>query len=155
RSKLAAFLWPDSESPTARAALRNALGLLRSLLDASPGAHSHLLSQHDAIGLNPQAPLELDLEVGQQAWKEGQRISTVPAEPERTAVVAQVQLAVSLVRAPFLDGFWLGEEAPFDEWVQQQQRQWQVRLPLLFDRLSCWQETGGELEQAQATFLRW
>src|SRR5690349_17409201 len=50
RSKLAAFLWPDSESPTARAALRNALGLLRSLLadlDVSSVPHSHLLSQHD------------------------------------------------------------------------------------------------------------
>ncbi len=155
RSKLAALLWPDSEAPTARTALRNALTLLRSLLDASPVADSHLLSQQDALGLNPQAALWLDLDVVQQAWKEVQQISTVPAEPQRTALVAQVQHALSLVRGPFLDDFRLGEEAPFDGWVQQQQQQWQVRLLLLCDRLSCWQEAAGELEQAQATLLRW
>src|SRR5260370_33009478 len=33
RSKLAALLWPDSELHDARTALRNALALLRSLLD--------------------------------------------------------------------------------------------------------------------------
>src|SRR5260370_18622884 len=76
RSKLAALLWPDSEAPTARTALRNALTLLRSLLDASPVADSHLLSQQDALGLNPQAPLLLDLDVVQQAWKDVQQIST-------------------------------------------------------------------------------
>src|ERR1700760_3293119 len=32
RSKLAAFLWPDSEPHDARTALRNALALLRTLL---------------------------------------------------------------------------------------------------------------------------
>src|SRR5437868_12380026 len=39
RSKLAAFLWPDSGSSDARRTLRNALALLRTLLpnpDASP-----------------------------------------------------------------------------------------------------------------------
>src|SRR5260221_5428363 len=64
RSKLAAFLWPDSESSDARRTLRNALGLLRSLLaDSSPAQHSHLLAQGELIGLSPQAPLELDLVV--------------------------------------------------------------------------------------------
>src|SRR5690242_10897638 len=71
RSKLAAFLWPDSESQTARTALRNALTLLHGLLvDASPAGPSHLLSSRELVGLNPQAPLELDLDVVQQAYKE-------------------------------------------------------------------------------------
>src|SRR5229473_7047455 len=71
RSKLAAFLWPDSDPHDARTSLRNALLLLRSLLadpDTSASQHyltprqcAHLHSQHDALGLNPQAPLELDL----------------------------------------------------------------------------------------------
>lgn len=112
RSKLAALLWLDSESHTARAALRYALTLLCSRLNASPVAHSHLLIQQDVLGLNPQAPLDLDLDVVQQAWREALRLSTVPDEPQRTALVAQVQHALSLVRGPFLDGFWLREEAP-------------------------------------------
>src|SRR2546423_11915304 len=66
RSKLAAFLWPDSEPHDARTALRNALTLLRRQLtnadSASAYPHSHLLSEHELLGLDPQTPLELDLD---------------------------------------------------------------------------------------------
>src|SRR6266566_1559638 len=111
RSKLAALLWPDSEPADARKTLRNALMLLRSLLaDASPVQHSHLLSEHELLGLDPQAPLELDLDVVQQAYRAAQRHSTVPSEEQRAALVAQWQHALALVRGPFLDGFWLREE---------------------------------------------
>src|SRR3989440_12243185 len=157
RSKLAAFLWPDSTPHDARTALRNALALLRSLLpdlDASASPHSHLLSPRDLLGLDPQAPLELDLEVVQRAWKQTQGHSIVPAEPQRAALVAQCRQALALVRGPFLDGFWLGEESPFDEWVLQEQQQWQVRLQLLCERLSAWQEAGFEPEQARAPLAR-
>src|SRR5438552_10446697 len=144
RGKLAAFLWPDSEPADARKTLRNAITLLRRLLadaDAS-AAHSHLLAEQDLLGLNPQAPLELDLEVVQQAWHQAQRHSTLPSEPQRDTLVTQMQQALDLVRGPFLDGFWLREETGFDEWVGQQRQQWQLRLQLLFDRLSAWHETG-------------
>src|SRR5215469_13224030 len=161
RSKLAPFLWPDSEPHDARTALRNAIALLRSLLadshtaPVSAAQHTHLLSQQELLGLDPQAPLELDLEVVQQAYTQAQRLSTPPAEPQRTSLIAQVQQALSLVRGPFLDGFWLREETAFDEWHEQQQQQWHMRLQLLCDRLSAWQEAAGELEQARVTLLRW
>ena len=158
RSKLAAFLWPDSEPQAARAGLRNALTQLRSLFadaDTSAAPHRHLLSQHELLGLNPQAPLELDLDMVQQAYTAAQRFSTPPSEPQRAALVAQVQQALALVRGPFLDGFWLREETGFDAWVQQQQQQWQVRLLQLCERLSSWQEAAGELEPVRATLLRW
>ena len=100
RSKLAAFLWPDSESSDARRTLRNALGLLRSLLaDSSPAQHSHLLAEQDLLGLNPHAPLELDLDVVRLAWKQAQGLSTVPSEEQRAALVAQWQHALALVDA--------------------------------------------------------
>ena len=156
RSKLAAFLWPDSAPHDARTALRNALALLRTLLaDTSASPHSHLLSPRDLLGMDSQAPFELDLAVVQEAYAAAQRHSTLPAESQRTTLVAQCQQALALVRGPFLDGFWLGEESPFDEWVHQEQQQWQVRVQLLCERLSSWQEAGGELEQARATLTRW
>jgi DNA-binding SARP family transcriptional activator len=165
RSKLAAFLWPDSEPADARKTLRNALTLLRSLLadpnpatapDSLPGGQdAHLLIQGELIGLNPQAPLELDLAVVQQAYTAAQRFSTPPSEPQRAALVTQVQQALALIRGLFLDGFWLREETGFDTWHEQQRQQWQVRLQLLCERLSSWQEAGGELEPARATLLRW
>ncbi len=156
RSKLAALLWPDSEPSIARNALRNALALLRRLLaDASVAGHSHLLLEPELLGLNPQAPLERDLDVVQRAWKAAQGLAAAPSEEQREALVATVQHALSLVRGPFLDGFWLREETAFDEWHEQQQQQWQVRVQLLLDRLSSWQEEGFELEPAKATLTRW
>src|SRR5258708_16570685 len=143
RGKLATFVWPDSKPHDARHALRIVIALLRTLLDDAEGQEPHLLSQRDALGLNPQAPLELDLEVVQQAHHQAQQHSTTPSEEQRAALVAQFQCALALVRGPFLDGFWLREETAFDEWALQEQQQWQVRLPLLLDRLSSWQETGG------------
>ncbi len=82
RNKLAALLWPDSAPHGARTALRNAIGLLRSLLaDSAPASHSHLLTEHELLGLDPQGPLDLDLDVVQQAWQQAQQLSTVPSEP--------------------------------------------------------------------------
>ena len=118
RHQLDAFLWPDSEPHEARAALRNAIALLRHLLDdpeASPSHHTHLLGPHDLLGLDPHAPLELDLDMMQHAWKEAQPLSLVSSEEQRASLVVTLQRALSLVRGPFLDGFWLREEAPFDE----------------------------------------
>jgi len=158
RSKLAAFLWPDSEPHDARTALRNALALLRTLLadtDTSSAAHSHLLQSGDLLGLDPQAPLDLDLHRVQQAYQQAQLFTRPPTEEQRSALITYLEQALVLVRGPFLDGFWLREEAPFDEWLQQQQHQWQVRLQLLFDRLSSWHEAALEHEQAQAILTRW
>jgi len=156
RSQLAAMLWPDSEPSTARNALRNALALLRSLLaDASAAEHSHLLLEQELLGLNPQVPLERDLDVVQRAWKAAQEFPLALSEEQREALVTSVQYALSLVRGPFLDGFWLREETAFDEWHEQQQQQWQVRVQFLLERLSSWQEEGFDLEPAKATLIRW
>src|SRR5256714_6076933 len=158
RSKLAAFLWPDSEPHDARTALRNALTLLRRLLsddEASLAGHSHLRSERELLGRDLHAPFELDLDVVQQAYQQARRISAFPSEPQGSALAAQVQHALALVRGPFLDGFWLGKEAPFDEWVQQQQQQWQGRVQFLLDRLSPWQEGDFEGEPALPTLTRW
>src|SRR5712691_1550516 len=143
RRKLDTFLWPDRETHEARAALRNAIALLRRLLcdpETSPSHHTHLLSLHDLLSLDPHAPVELDLDVVLHAWKEAQKLSMAPSEEQHAALVTLVQRALALVRGPFLDGFWLGEDAPFDEWREQQKRQWHMRLLLLLDRLSSWQE---------------
>ena len=91
----------------------------------------------------------------QHAWQQAQPHSTLPFEEQRATLVALVQHALSLVRGPFLDGFWLHEETGFDEWVYQQRQMWQIRLQLLFARLSSWQELTGELEPARLTLTRW
>src|SRR5260370_16963885 len=93
--------------------------------------------------MTPQAPVELDLAVVQQAYSATQRFATPPSEPQRAALVAQLQQAIALVRGPFLDGFWLREETAFDAWHEQQQQQWQGRGRLLRQRPSSSHTPGG------------
>lgn len=158
RGKLASFLWPDSEPHDGRTALRNALALLRRLLahpDSVPPLPDHLLTQRDLIGLDLQASLTLDQTTVLHVYQQAQMFATASPEAQRTSFIVDLQQAISLIRGPFLDGFWLGEEAPFDEWLRQQQQQWEVRLQLLFDRLSSLQDAAGEAEQAKLTLTRW
>jgi DNA-binding SARP family transcriptional activator len=158
RSKLAAFLWPDSKAEIGRIALRNVLVSLRRLLGdtgASASQQHFLLSEQGLLGLNQEAPLELDLREVQRVYQQIQKHSLAVSEGPQTILVAQCQHALALVRGPFLDGFWLGEDSPFDEWREQQQRYWHVRLLALLDRLSLWQESEGEWELARATLTRW
>ena len=158
RSKLAALLWPDSEPEAGRIALRSVLLPLRKLLiepSTSVSQHHHVQSSHDLLGLNPHMPFELDLAVVQQAYQEALRHSIPSSEEQRAALILLAQRALILIRGPFLDGFWFGGDAPFDEWRESQQRQWQQRLFLLLDRLSSWHEAAGEFESARATLTRW
>jgi DNA-binding SARP family transcriptional activator len=96
------LLWPDSEPADARRALRNALSLLRDLLEdeAAPAQHGHLLSERELLGLDAHTPLHLDLQEVQHAWQAAQSFSAVPPEPQRAALLAQVQHALAL-------GAWL------------------------------------------------
>src|SRR6266480_7480654 len=99
RRKLDAFLWPDSEPHEARAALRNAIALLRRLLgdpEASPSSHTHLLSLHDLLSLDSHTPVELDLDVVLHAWKEADKLSMIHSQEQHAALVTQCQRAVAL-----------------------------------------------------------
>src|SRR5258707_5735358 len=90
RRQLDAFLWPDREPHEALAALRNAIVLLRRLLsdpEASPSSHTHLLSLHDLLSMDPHAPVQVDLDVLLHAWKEARKLSMVPSQEQHAALV--------------------------------------------------------------------
>jgi hypothetical protein len=101
RNKLTALLWPDSEPRDARQSLRNALTPLRSVLsDASASPHTHLISEGGLLGLNRQAPLELDLEVVQQVYQQALRLSTAPPQSQGAIPIENLQHSLTLVRGP-------------------------------------------------------
>src|SRR2546429_8533675 len=65
RSKLAAFLWPDSEPHAARTGLRTAPTLLRGLLpgfEASSSPPRHPPNWPEVLRPHFQYPMEVDLE---------------------------------------------------------------------------------------------
>jgi DNA-binding SARP family transcriptional activator len=94
RERLAAFLWPESDSERARHQLASAIYELRRVL-----GEDVILTMRDELRLN--------LEV----------VSCDVSEFERALGNGQREHAISLYAGPFLDGFFLAETPEFEHWV--------------------------------------
>lgn len=94
RDKLIAYLWPESDARNARNLLSQAVHALRQAL----GAES-ILSPADELRLNPQH-VTSDVRQFEAALADGDR-----------------ERAVELYSGPFVDGFFLGDSAGFEHWV--------------------------------------
>ncbi|MBN2500020.1 MAG: hypothetical protein JXB38_04575 [Anaerolineales bacterium] len=69
---LAVLLWPDASLEHSYASLRNTLGQLQTILRRSDGQTltPYLSVTHHALGLNPGAEIEFDLQTIAQAYKQ-------------------------------------------------------------------------------------
>src|SRR5438093_7706877 len=70
RQRLSRLFWPESDSAHGRTALRITLHHLRRTLEegAQPAHESHLLIAHDALGLNMNSGIDVELHELQAAW---------------------------------------------------------------------------------------
>jgi DNA-binding SARP family transcriptional activator len=68
RELLAALLWPESNQDRSYASLRNTLGHLKSVLRDVRGLtqSSYLSVTHNALALNPDADIQVDLRAGRR-----------------------------------------------------------------------------------------
>ena len=144
RETLAGLLWPDSPERAARASLRRALSELRRTLgDRSGGTErsvpAFLSSTRDTIQFNADSDYWLDV-ASFRALLEGGTDEEC-SDPE-------LNQAVGLYRGQFMEGFFLKDSAPFEDWCalvrERLQRQMLRALTHLADR--C--EQRGELAQA-------
>jgi DNA-binding SARP family transcriptional activator len=100
REKLTRLLWPESDMAHGRTALRTTLLHLRQVLEAkTPPEHaSHLLITHDALGLDMDSGIDLDLHALEAVYR---LIRALPS-PEavqgevRRALIAQLDRAATL-----------------------------------------------------------
>lgn len=157
REHLAALLWPEANPERSRANLRNTLGhLQRALRQASGQAQTaYLHVSHDALGLNPDAMIDLDLHTIEQAYTLVRADRLGPALPKGSANLPLLQSAVARQRGSFLVGFSLGDAPDFDDWAATQREVWHRRLGLILDRLSEIQFVSGEFAGAAETASRW
>jgi len=159
RQRLSRLFWPDSDSAHGRTALRITLHHLRRTLeeDAQPAQESHLLVTHDALGLNMNSGIDLDLYELQAAWNlaHDQVASTVVPGEMRRSLIARLQHAAALYRNGFLEDFTLRDTVDFDNWVGIQRSYWYQRIEQVFDWLCQMLSAEGDLEQAIATVERW
>jgi DNA-binding SARP family transcriptional activator/tetratricopeptide (TPR) repeat protein len=159
RQRLSRLFWPESDSAHGRTALRITLHHLRRTLEegAQPALESHMLITHDALGLNMNSGIDLDLRELKAAWslaRDQAARKEAPGEMRRS-LIARLQNAAALYRNGFLEDFTLRDTVDFDNWVGIQRGYWYQRIEQVFYWLCQMQSAEGDLEQAIATAERW
>lgn len=157
REHLATLFWPEAAPARSYASLRNTLGYLQTTLRQVSGLARppYLNITRAALGLNPEAPIALDLQTVAQAYTLARAERASRTLPEGKASLPLLQAAAACQRADFLAGFSLSDAAGFDDWVANQREVWRRRLGLILDRLSEIQFAQGEFAGAAETATRW
>jgi len=157
REHLAALLWPESSPARSHASLRNTLGHLQSALRrASRQAQTSFLSvTHNALALNPDAHIHLDLHTVERAYALARADRSSRKPPKGSASLPMLQSAAACHRGDFLAGFSLGNAPGFDDWAAVQREAWRRRLGLILDRLSEIQFARGEFAATAEIAATW
>ena len=157
REHLAALLWPESNPERSHANLRNTLGHLQKGLHQVSGQTriAYLSITHNALGLNPNADIDLDIQTVELAYELALADRSSRMLPEGSASLPLLQSASACLRGDFLVGFSLGDAPGFDDWAAIQREVWHRRLGLVLDRLSEIQFARGEFASATETTSQW
>ena len=99
REKLAAFLWPREPDSVGRTNVRDLVRNLRKTVGP------YLDITRSTMALKPQAPIILDVHMLETA------VATSPPNPN------QLIQAVDYYRGDFLEGFFVDNSPPFEQWV--------------------------------------
>ena len=113
RDKLLAYLWPEKDAESSRHILNQLLYAYRRLA----GCEGLFLGRK-TLRLN-SAMIETDLEVFEAGFASG-----------------NLERAVSTYRGPFLDGFFLPEAVPFEDWVTGQRDRYARRVAEALEQLA-------------------
>lgn len=159
RQHLSRLLWPESDAEHGRTALRITLHRLRRILEegVGPEHENHLLVLHDALGLNRNSDLEIDMHELQAVWSmaRDQRVREAAQGEARRSLIARLEEAAARYRSGFLENFTLHDTVDFDNWVSLQRGYWYQRIERVLDWLSQLQSAEGHIEQAIVTIERW
>jgi DNA-binding SARP family transcriptional activator/predicted ATPase len=145
REVLAGLLWPDWPDRDALSNLRYALSNLRRVIGDRTAEPPFLLITRDTLQFNTSSDYWLDV----MAFTE-----MVEADKTHPSAIDQLQQAVALYRGGFLEGFSVGDSAPFEEWALFTRERLARQMSSALHRLSAVYEQGGEYEQAQSCAWR-
>jgi adenylate cyclase len=125
RERLAAYLWPESNTERARGALKQALHVARRQL----GSGEAIVGTGE-LRLN-RSYVESDVDAFLSALEEG-----------------ELERAASLYRGPFLDGFHLSGNPEFEQWASAQRTELALQYASALERLATGAEAQGDPESA-------
>ncbi len=148
RITLATLLWPAESEARARLNLRQALFQLRSLLHAGAhdGAIEYLTTTAQTVQFNRQASHTVDALAFTElidacARHAHTRLDCCDACAERL-----IQ-AVQLYRGDFLQGMFVDDSAPLEEWILWRRQQLQQQMLSVLYTLASWCEQRGEYDR--------
>ena len=112
RSSLAGLLWPDRCESAALGNLRHALANLRSTIHDVQISPPYLVIEREAIALDLQSDISID------TYEFCRLVDLASCWNKPTSLYGNLlQLAVSLYRSDFLEGFQLADTPDFEEWI--------------------------------------
>ncbi len=151
REALAELLWPGRGKRSALANLRYALYNLRNRIGDREADPPFLLITRRTLQFNRESDYTLDVEVFEKRISESANRRACPERGRRVSesAVRSLQLAVSLYRGSFLEGFSVGDSPAFEEWALFKREQLGRQMLSALDRLAAVHEQRGEYEQAQ------
>ena len=142
RDSLVALFWPDYDSSRGRADLSRLISGLNRLL-----GKDWLIAGRDVVGLNPEAPLEVDVSRFRQLLESGGR-HTHPPDEVCPACLPLLDQAVNLYQEPFMTGFTLANSPDFDDWQRYETERLSQELNGALERLSQGYARQGDWELA-------
>ena len=142
RESLAGLLWPDFPESSARQSLSQALFSLRRAIGDDAAGPPYLFVARDTLQFNPESDHWLDLAALDAD------LSALPGLPV-SQTIARLQEAVALYGGEFLEGFSLGDSAPFEEWTTRKREELHRRVLAALLRLAELYEQEGDYESAQ------
>ncbi len=114
REFLSGFLWPEEPSEAARRNLRQAIySLRRTFTLGTQGLWDPLRTSHQGAAFHHPPELTLDVEIFQQAAASTR--GQAPPDP------ALLETAAALYRGDFLEGFFVRDCPPFEDWLREEQ----------------------------------
>lgn len=146
RESLAGLLWPEQDERAARHSLSQAVWSLRRAL-AADGDVPILLVTRDAIGLSPEAGVQVDVA------ELDALLGAVDAHPHVTGVICRqcagrLAAATRLYRGPFLEDLSLPDSAEFAEWTLVRREQIAARVARALNSLAAYHQARGEHDRA-------
>jgi DNA-binding SARP family transcriptional activator len=116
RESLVGLLWPECPEQAARHSLRQCLLKLRRVIGDHTASPPYLLISREAIQLNPEADLTLDLAQFNAILHTCEANRSRGSE-DASARAARLEDMVKLYRGEFLQDFFLADSAEFEEWT--------------------------------------
>ena len=144
RETVALLLWPDAAAATAKHSLRNLLSLLRKALGDA------LVITHRTIAFSPAQRKQIDVVAFQQGLAALQQSQLRAEAPDFTLW----QATIDLYRGDFLEGFYINQSAPFEEWTMLRRESLRQQLITSLFALSEAHAAAGATEAALACLAR-